>query len=185
MTSAVFRVPLLKHVYSWVRGLPVDKATFKGRLERGESLTFSPGGVQEVLMLDPKNPQRISIYLRPRKGFIKLALLNGSPIVPVFGFGFDGSYTPVVPKGKVVMFLSRRLGAVPLFYLGRWNIPFGIPRPHKITVCIGKAIDVPKIECPTSELIENYREIFLKELDALFHRHKESAGYGDRTLKIH
>lgn len=42
MTSAIFNVPFLRHVYSWVKGFPVDKRTFLGRLHRGESFAFTP-----------------------------------------------------------------------------------------------------------------------------------------------
>ena len=42
MTSAVFNIPFLRQVYSWVKGFPVDKRTFLGRLHRGESFAFTP-----------------------------------------------------------------------------------------------------------------------------------------------
>lgn len=47
------------------------------------------------------------------------------------------------------------------------------------------AIDVPKegADVP-QESIDKYHDIFLKELEALFERHKHDAGYGDRQLKI-
>ena len=32
--------------------------------------------------------------------------------------------------------------------------------------------------------IDKYHDIFLKELEALFERHKTEAGYGHRRLKI-
>lgn len=42
MSSAVFSVPFLRHVYTWVSGLPVDKKTFTRRLKKGESFAFVP-----------------------------------------------------------------------------------------------------------------------------------------------
>jgi len=48
MTSSVFYIPFIRHVYTWVNGHPVDKHTFRSRLMRQESLSFVPGGVQEV-----------------------------------------------------------------------------------------------------------------------------------------
>lgn len=185
MTGAIFNIPLLRHVYSWVRGLPVDKKTFLGRLHKGESFAFSPGGVQEVLMLDPKKPKEVVLYLEKRKGFIKLALQTGSPLVPVFCFGLDGSYRYYVPRGSLTEKLSRSIGFAPIFYWGRFCIPFGIPYPQKINVVIGKAIDVPKEgEKVTQESIDKYHALFIKELGALFERHKEESGYGERLLKI-
>ena len=50
---------------------------------------------------------------------------------------------------------------------------------------IGPAIDVPNEgENVSTESIEKYHGIFLKELEALFERHKHEAGYGHRILKI-
>ena len=138
MTSAIFSIPLLRHVYSWVKGLPVDKRTFLGRLHKGESFAFTPGGVQEVFALDPKKPDDVVLYLKRRKGFIKLALTTGSPVVPVFGFNLDGSYGYYFPRGRLVELLSRQLGMVPLLFWGRWGIPYGIPNPQKIHVVIGQ-----------------------------------------------
>lgn len=185
MSSAIFSIPLLRHVYSWAKGLPVDKKTFLGRLHRGESFTFTPGGVQEVLKMDPEKPRDVILYLKSRKGFVKLALVTGSPIVPVFGFNLDGSFGFWVPRGRLMEKISRLLRAVPLIYWGRFGMPFGIPYPKKIHVVIGQAIDVPKLgDDVTPEAIDKYHNLFLNELELLFERHKEVAGYGDRQLKI-
>ncbi|KAL3792785.1 hypothetical protein HJC23_002592 [Cyclotella cryptica] len=185
MTSAIFNVPFLRQVYSWVKSLPVDKRTFMGRLKRGESFAFVPGGVQEVILLDPKKPDDVVLFLRNRKGFIKLALSTGSPIVPVFGFNLDGSYGYWFPRHPFIEKLSRTIGFLPLVFWGRWFVPFGIPKPKRIHVVIGPAIDVPNMgDVLDQEVVDKYHSIFLKELEALFERHKHDAGYGERTLKI-
>jgi hypothetical protein len=93
--------------------------------------------VQEVLLQDPNNPRDVVLYLKNRKGFIKLALETGSPIVPVFCFNLDGSFGYWVPRGRMIEKLSRSLGFAPLVYWGRWFIPFGIPIPRKIHIVIG------------------------------------------------
>lgn len=47
------------------------------------------------------------------------------------------------------------------------------------------AIDVPNEGSNVSQAsIDKYHDIFLKELEALFERHKTEAGYGHRRLKI-
>jgi len=47
------------------------------------------------------------------------------------------------------------------------------------------AIDVPNEgDNVSQESIDKYHGIFLQETEALFERHKDEAGYGDRTLKI-
>jgi len=96
------------------------------------------GGVQEVLMTNPQNPNDVILYLKKRKGFVKLALSTGSPIVTTFGFNLDGSYGHWFPRNALVERISRRMGVVPLVFWGRWCIPFGIPNPQKIHIVIGR-----------------------------------------------
>lgn len=187
ITGAAFQIPFMKQVFTWVGANPVDKRTFRSRLQQEKSLSFCPGGVQEVIYMDDqRNNDTITLFLMKRKGFIKLALENGSPIVPVFSFHLDGSYGYYIPKGKIVTILARMIGFVPMIFWGRFLIPFGIPYPKQISVVFGKAIDVPKlnVEDITNEIIDKYHGMFISEMMALFERHKHNEGYGDKTLKI-
>ncbi len=187
MTTAVFRIPIMRQIYSWLGAHSVDKSTFRHHLQNGRSLAFCPGGVQEVMYLDdPDAPHEIALYLQSRKGFIKLALESGSPIVPVFTFHLDGSFGYFLPRGKAVGALARTIGFLPIFFWGRFGIPLGIPYPKKLSVVFGRAIDVPKVDKSevTNELVNKYHEIFVEEMIDLFERHKLVEGYGHRTLKI-
>jgi len=185
MTSAVFKIPIIKQVYTWVKGAPVDKHTFLTRLQNGESLAFVPGGVQEVLNMDPKKPNEIPLYIKDRKGFVKLALQTGSPIVPVFFFGLHGSFGYYVPRGILISKIARTIGFLPVLFWGRFGIPLGIPKPKKQHVVFGKPIDVPhQGDKVTNEMVNQIHSIYVEELCALFERHKHAEGYGERTLKI-
>jgi 1-acyl-sn-glycerol-3-phosphate acyltransferase len=186
MTSAVFKIPFMKQVYTWVGGDSVDKHTFRKRLQDRKSLVFCPGGVQEILFIDPNEPTDLVLFLKSRKGFIKLALETGSPIVPVFSFHLDGSYKYFLPRGKFVESLARTIGFLPLFFWGRFCIPFGIPYPKKISVVLGPPIDIPQVNEKdiNPAIVDKYHDIFIQEITALFERHKFEEGYGHRTLKI-
>lgn len=184
MTSVIFNIPFLKHVYTWVKAKPVDKKTFMGRLHKNKSFTFCPGGVQEVILLDPQKPDDLVLFLQNRKGFIKLALSTGSPIVPVFGFNLDGTFGYWFPRGALIEKLSRMIGFLPMIYWGRFGIPFGIPHPKRLTIVVGSPIDVPKMEEVTNEKIDEYHQLFVDELINLFERHKHREGYGKKRLKI-
>ena len=185
MTSAVFCVPFLRQIYSWTGGAPVDRKTFRRKLERKESFVFCPGGVQEVTLMDPNNSEELVLYLQNRKGFIKQALATGSPIVPAFAFNTDGSYLYWIPRGNLVNKIARSIGFLPVFFAGRFGLPFGIPFPQDIHVVIGRPIYVPKEgDAIKPESIEKYHALFLHAMEGLFERHKDEAGYGHRKLKI-
>lgn len=130
----------------------------------------------------------IPLYLKSRKGFIKLALSTGSPICPVFAFGLDKSYDYMIPPGLST--ISRKMGFVPVLFTGRFGIPFGIPKVTKIHVVIGTPIEIPKMDLENAgnEKIQNsidkYHALYLQELEALYKRHKDDAGYGKRNLII-
>ena len=186
MTGAAFKVPFMRQVFSWIGGDGVDKKTFRYRLKHGLSVAFCPGGVQEVLNIDPSKPDELILFLKKRKGFVKLALEQGCPIVPVFSFNLDGSFGYFLPRGKIVAWISRTIGFLPILFWGRFYIPFGIPFPQKISVVMGKPIDIPKVDTKDipAEIVDKYHSLYINELIALFERHKVEEGYGDKTLKI-
>eukprot|EP00565_Helicotheca_tamesis_P003131 CAMPEP_0185723852 /NCGR_PEP_ID=MMETSP1171-20130828/548_1 /TAXON_ID=374046 /ORGANISM="Helicotheca tamensis, Strain CCMP826" /LENGTH=363 /DNA_ID=CAMNT_0028391607 /DNA_START=45 /DNA_END=1136 /DNA_ORIENTATION=+ len=185
VTSMLFKLPFIRHVYTWICAHPVDKKTFLGRLRNCESFSFIPGGVQEVILMDEAQDDEVVLFLKNRKGFVKLALETGSPIVPVYCFGVKGSFGHWIPRGEMISKFGRRVGFLPLLYWGRFGIPFGIPKPHQLTVVFGKPIDVPSEgENVNKESVEKYHSLYLKELESLFERNKEEHGYGQMKLKI-
>ena len=181
-------------MYSWAGCLPVDKKTFRNRLDKKLSFCFIPGGAQEVLKLSELARKKkgdddryaIPLFLKKRKGFVKMALKTGSPIVPVFAFGLDKSYDYFIPNG--LSKISRKMGFVPVIFTGRFGIPFGIPKKTKISVVVGPPIEVPKVaeddEDKMTAMIERYHNLYLEEMEALYERHKDREGYGHRKLII-
>mmetsp|Transcript_35861 Transcript_35861/g.43178 ORF Transcript_35861/g.43178 Transcript_35861/m.43178 type:complete len:351 (+) Transcript_35861:166-1218(+) len=186
VANAIFSLPFIRQVYSAVCCGSVDKRTFVEKLRKGETFVFCPGGAEEVMCMDPANPHEIPIYIKKRKGFVNLALRFGSPIVPVFIFNLDGSYGYWIPKGTIMKRLANAIGFVPLFFWGRFGIPFGIPNPQKLVVVVGSPILLPKEGegNVNKESVEYYHKLFCDELIALFDRHKDDMGYGDRRLVV-
>ncbi|RYY73131.1 hypothetical protein EON63_20150 [archaeon] len=120
-TGLCFKVPFMRHVYTWMTAASVDKKDIIKSINNGNSPVIVPGGVQEVIYLaqyyhkdlltqDPSSNNTTSssapctktctLYLKRRAGFVKLALKHGLPLVPVFSFGlrelFD-FYIPDIP----------------------------------------------------------------------------------------
>ncbi len=52
LTSLCFKVPLMKHIYTWVEAMPVDKKDIIRAISNKESPVICPGGVQEVAFID-------------------------------------------------------------------------------------------------------------------------------------
>ena len=149
--------------------------------------------MQEVILLGDDNPDEIILYLKKRKGFVKLALEHGSSIIPAFSFGVDGSYGYWLPKGKIVEKVGRAIGFLPMIFWGRWGLPLGFARPNKISMVVGEAIEVGKGGKPGKPIkredidpkdIERVHDVFCEKMVELFENHKDLYGYGGRTLKI-
>jgi hypothetical protein len=123
LTGAAFKVPLMRHVYTWCNSISVDKRSITKYMEQGYSPVLCPGGVQEVTLM--KCETECVLYLKSRLGFIKLALTHGRPLVPVFAFGLQNSFRFWVPRGRFVNSMARKLGFLPMAFFGVFGTPLG------------------------------------------------------------
>lgn len=71
---------------------------------------------------------------------------------------------------------------VPLVLLGRW----GGPIPHRVpmTVVVGRPMAMPHSEHPDEEVVQEYLDKFIAELEGMFERHKVEAGHKDLQLRV-
>ncbi|XP_018568260.1 2-acylglycerol O-acyltransferase 2-like [Anoplophora glabripennis] len=132
------------------------------------------GGAAEAYYCKPGNYR---VILKNRKGFVKLALKNGSPLVPMLSFGetdlfdqFDGPRLRSVQEA-----VRKRLGLAPVALIGRgfFQYSFGfIPRRRKVIAVVGIPLEVPKIQNPTVEQVDHYHAEFVKRLTQMFEEQK-------------
>lgn len=131
-----------------------------------------------------ENKDEVVLFLNKRLGFIKLAMKYGLPLVPVYAYGLEDSFTSWVPKGKFMKWLSRRIGFLPMLFFGAFGTPLGPARPCQYTNVIGKPIKVPKIENPTEEDLRKYQKIFIDEMKELYEKTKQEFGRSEVKLRI-
>ncbi|XP_050574131.1 diacylglycerol O-acyltransferase 2-like [Bombus affinis] len=154
----------------------------------GRAIILIPGGAAEAFEC---KPGIYRILIKRRKGFVKLALQNGNPLVPVCLFGETDTYDQLTwPDGSYVKrlqeFIRKKIGIAPVVPVGRgfFQYTFGlIPRRKPITVVVGSPMELPKIEEPTREQVEEYHEKFVKHLENFFENEKHK--YIENADSVH
>ncbi|KAF1641598.1 2-acylglycerol O-acyltransferase 2, partial [Eudyptes chrysocome] len=147
------------------------------KLEGGNMLTIVVGGAQEAL---DARPGSCTLLLKNRKGFVRLAIEHGTPLVPIFSFGENDLFEQVRnPKGSWLRQLQHRLQQImgislPIFYArGIFQYSFGlVPYRRPICTVVGKPIPVQRKHRPSEEEVDQVHQKYLDELCKLFEEHK-------------
>lgn len=135
------------------------------------------GGAREALYAHRNS---YKIVLNHRKGFIRIAMQTGAPVVPVISFGETGIFDqPANPPGsfmrKFQELIKKYTGVSPIFFNGRglFQYNFGlIPKRCPITQVVGAPIECAKNPEPTDEEVNDMHVKFSKAVQELFEAHK-------------
>jgi len=136
-------------------------------------IMHTPGGIAEMFY----GLEEEQIVLEKRKGFCKLALQTGAHLVPSYTHGANQVYSRRWGPDSFAFKLSCKLRVSIVYFTGLFDIPFSpCPRRKRLIVCIGKPIEVDKVEKPTDEQVVALHSKYVKELKALFDRYKVEMG---------
>jgi 1-acyl-sn-glycerol-3-phosphate acyltransferase len=143
--DGIYGVPGWRELMRKIGQMPASMDNAEAALGDGCSVLLYPGGAYEVFR---PWKDRNRIVFNGRKGFIRLALKAGVPVVPVVGHGGHET-TIVLTRGeRLVNLLSLdkvRMDGAPLLFQLPWGISspamLGLPLPAKITVQVCEPLD--------------------------------------------
>lgn len=187
-----FRVPLIREMFlAWGMSIASarnirhlleasnDPAAAANRRDgrTGNAAAVVVGGAQEAANARPGNYE---VVLNRRKGFVRLALQTGTPLVPVISFNEVEVYDQLTyPEGSATRrfqeAFKRVTGVMPVLFFGRgiFQYTFGLlPLRRRITTVVGGPLEVPLVEQPDSQQIERVHAQFSASLVDLFEAHK-------------
>lgn len=182
----LLQVPWVRDLMMWMGARDVTRHAILHALGSGRSAFLVPGGQAEMWFSRSDKTEIELIY--SHKGFIRLALQRGVPLVPVFAFGeteiFDNVQYPTMQN----WFLRKFGFGYPHFPYGRWFMP--IPRRKPLTVVIGKPLEVPQRKdfdpyaAENQEIVNETHKKYFEQMIELFEKHKHPLGYGEYTMVL-
>ena len=181
VADALLYTPILKHVLGIFGLVSASKGSMVKTLKKPGvegTIVLYVGGMAE-LFLSCENEEKL--YLKNRKGFIKLALTQGVDVIPVYLFG-NTSVLSVLKTGLLASF-SRKFGVSLTYIWGRFYLP--IPRGGKLLYVSGKPLGMPHILNPTQDDIDKWHAKYCDEVTRIYNQYREKVpDYKHKKLEI-
>jgi 2-acylglycerol O-acyltransferase 2 len=153
-----------------------------GQRKTGVAIGLMVGGIAEMFMIR-RDHERVK--LKDRKGFVRIALEHGVPLLPVYMFGAN----QVLDFGPPwLQRISRRMRASVGMIYGVWGLP--IPRRLPIFKVTGTPMPVGpamrKDHPDFNRRVDELHAQFIKELERVYYTHRAKYGHGfeNRPLVI-
>lgn len=180
--SQHYHMPFFRELALSLGGISASAQSIEhviGHPEGGYVCALMVGGAAESYYARPGDYR---VILEKRKGFVKLALRNGTPLVPVFSFGETDLFNQLdSPEGSMLRTIQEHIrkfiGFAPIIPLGRgfFQYSFGIiPLRKPVTTVVGRPIEVEKVPNPTNGQIDELHKKFMKELHKMFEEQKHN-----------
>jgi len=136
------------------------------------------GGIAELFKSCPAEER---LYLKKRKGFIKIALREGVDVIPIYFFG-NTSVLTILKSGPLAT-ISRKLQVALTYFWGKYYLP--IPRDEKLLYARGKPLGLPHIPEPTDDDVNKWHVKYCEQIEILFEKYKEKVpNYKHKKLII-
>ena len=184
--SVLFTLPLVRELTLWSGCIDAGRESANKCLEAGHSLVIVPGGEHEQMLTRYGHE---SVYIKKRKGFVRLALKHKTGLIPAYVFGcVDTQHTSSFLIDLRMWLMKNYYVAIPLF-AGEYYLPgaaFRVP----LNVVFGPPIEMPEMpelakgEMPERALVDKVHAQYVVALKKVFDDNKAKFGCAGRELEI-
>jgi len=151
-----------------------NPANFELLLKENKNIAFIPGGFEEAT-LTKYGKQRV--FLKNRKGFIKLGLKYGYSVYPIYTIGETNMMSSITyEKLGIILNKIKMPGTIP--YSKRLVLP---NNDEELITIVGKRMDLPIIHDPKQEDINKYHDMYVENLKRVYAKYKKEK---DGVLEI-
>jgi len=171
VAPVLFKIPIMRELLLLFDARSVNAKVVDKLCASGATVGIQPGGVPEQLQTDCEREMAV---FPPRLGFIRLAMRHGVPLLPAYIFGENQAYKTFGALGREVsrrVFKATGFPFVPV--LGKWGLPWLVPRTGPIDIRWGQPVPVgPPNASPTDAEVEAVYDAYVSALRQLFDEHK-------------
>jgi len=184
--NKIFQIPFFREWVILQGHATPGKKTMLRLLNAKHNLALNTGGAREAL---DAHPGTFRLYLKNRKGFVKVALKTGASLVPCLHFGENELYHQVKNKpGTWLRSVQEKFRSIfgfslPLFF-GNPLFPV-LPKPAPVNSVIGSPIFTEKLETVTDKDIDLFHERYIIAVCDLFEKHKKKFGFDNVPIEIY
>ena len=153
----------------------------------GDRIGLAPGGIAEMFVGQDADEEYA--ILNSRKGFIRLAIKHGVPVVPIYCFG-GSKLLCQMTLPSIFERISILLRVSICIFFGKWGLP--IPFRQRLLYVVGQPIHPPSCN---GNGIKHEGEDFDFQVDemhnklciaitTIFNKYKEYYGWENKKLQI-
>jgi 2-acylglycerol O-acyltransferase 2 len=176
--TALLAIPLAGNMLGMMGMEDCSKANVRQlMMKEKRSVALLPGGITEIFYT---SQEQECIYIKKRKGFVKLALQAGHPIVPIYSFGNTDLLHCLT--GKILETISNVLHVSVTTFWGRWGLPVPFRKP--VVIACGMPIRLPTIAEPSNAEINYWHQKVIDGTIEVFETHKADFGWAHKTLHV-